>query len=78
MLAYISRIKKRGNKGITNWGRFQGQQIGARGITNRGSLKDLKSVQKDYKFGQGFQIWAEITNRDKRDYKPGQGLQIDA
>ena len=40
--------------GITNRGRFQGLQIGARGITSRGSLRDFKSGQKDYKSGQGF------------------------
>ena len=85
MLAYILEIKKQGNKGITNWGRFQGLQMGARGITNRGSLKDFKSGQKECKSVQGFQIGAkrfqtgaEITNQDKRDYKLGQGLQIGA
>ena len=45
----------------------------------------MKSGQKDYKLGQGFQIGAkrfqigaEITNWGKRDYKPGEGFQIDA
>ena len=77
----IPWVKKRGNKGITNWSRFQGLQIEARGITNRGILGDLKSVRKDYKQGQGFQIWAnrfqtgvETINRSKRDYKPGAGI----
>ena len=47
-------------------------------ITSRGSLRDFKSVQKDYKSGQGiqigasrFQIGAEITNRGKRDFNLG-------
>ena len=60
-------------------------QIGARGITNRGNLRDFKSGQTDYKSGQGFQIGAkrfqietEISNWGKRDYKSGQGLQIGA
>ena len=60
-------------------------QIGARGITNRGSLRDFESGQKYYKQEQGFQtgakrfqIEAQITNRDKRDYKPRQGFQIAA
>ena len=85
MLAHILGITKRGNKGIINWGRFQELQIEARGITNRGSLRDFKSGQKDYKLGQGFQIGAkkfqigaEITNRDKRDYKSRQGFEIGA
>ena len=62
MPAYILGITKRGNKGIAN----------------RGSLKDFKSVQKDWKLEQVFQIGAkrfqigtEITNRGSRDYKPG-------
>ena len=79
MLAYILGITKRGNKGITNQGRFYGLQIGARGITNRG----FKQGQKDYKLGQGFQIGAkrfqigaDITNPGNRHYKSGQGFQI--
>ena len=46
-----------------------GLQIGARRITNRGSLRNFKSGQKDYKSEQGFRIGAkrfqigtEITN----------------
>ena len=91
MLAYILGITKRGNKGITNLSRFYGLQIRARGITNRGSLRDFKSEQKDYKSGRSFklgqrdlksgqrlQIGArEITNRS-RDFNSGQGLQIGA
>ena len=57
-------ITKRSNKVIT---------IRARGIINKGSLKDFKSEQKDYKFGQEFQIGekrfqtgVEITNRDNK------------
>ena len=73
MLAYTLEITKQGNKGIANWGRFQGLQIGAREITNEGSLMDLKSRQKDYKLGQGFQIETKrfqigarkITNRGR-------------
>ena len=63
MLVYTLRITNRGNKRITNRGRFQGLQIESRGITNRSSLRDFKSGQKDYKSGQ-------------RDYKPGLGFQI--
>ena len=76
----IFLVTKRGNKGITNWGRFQGLQIRARGITNRGSLRNCKLGQKDYKSGNGFQIGAkrfqieaEITNRGKKDIKLGAG-----
>ena len=65
-------IIKRGNKGITNRGRFQGLKIGARGIANRDSIRDSKSGQTDYKSGQGFQIGAkrfqigaEIINRGR-------------
>ena len=47
MLAYILGITKRGNKGITKRYRFWGLQIGARGITNKGNLKDFKLGQKD-------------------------------
>ena len=56
MLAYILGITKRGNKGITDLCRFYGLQIRARGITSRGSLRDFKSGQKDYKLGQGFKL----------------------
>ena len=34
MLAYILGIRKRGNNGIANRGRFQALQIGARGLAN--------------------------------------------
>ena len=54
MLAYILGITNRGNKEITNLGRFYGLQIKARGITNRGSLRDFESGRKDYKSEQGF------------------------
>ena len=47
MLAYILGITKRDNKRITNRRRFYGLQIGARAITNRGSLRGFKSVRKD-------------------------------
>ena len=69
MLAYLLGITKRGNKGITNRGRCQGLQIRARKITNRGSLRNFKLREKNYKSGQRFQIGAkrfqvgaEITN----------------
>ena len=72
MLAYLFGITKRGNKGITNRGRFQGLQIRARKITSRGILRDFKLRKKDYKSGQRFQIGAkrlqvgaEITNRSR-------------
>ena len=70
MLAYILGIAKRDNKEIKNQGRFQGLQNGARGITNRGNLRDSKSGQRyfksgrDYKSGQDrLQTGAEITNQ---------------
>ena len=52
-------------------------------MINKGSLRYFKSVQKDYKLRQSFQIgrfhiWAEITNQGKRDYKPGQGFLVKA
>ena len=56
MLAYTLEIAKRGDKGITNWGTFQGLQVGATGITNMGTLRDFRSRQKDYKSGQRFLI----------------------
>ena len=58
MPAYILGITKRGIKGITNRGRFQGLHIGA---------------QRDYKKGElkGFQIGAEISKSGQRDYKLG-------
>ena len=52
MLAYLLGITKRGNKGITNRGRFYGLQIRARKITNRGSFRDFKLREKNYKSGQ--------------------------
>ena len=61
MLAYILGITKRGNKRY----RFWGLQIGARGISNKGNLKDFKLEQKDYKSGQ-------------RDIKSEQQLKIGA
>ena len=81
MLAYILGIKKRGNKGITNRGRFQGLQIGARGITNRRCFKGfqigLKRLQigaQRFQIGQRLQIGAiETTNRG-RDYKSVQNM----
>ena len=60
-------------------GAIRGLQIGAKGITNRSSLRDFKPGQKDYKSGaKRFQIGAKITNWGKRGFKSGQGLQIDA
>ena len=58
MLAYILGITKRGNKGITNRGRFSGLQIEARGITSMGSLRDFKSGQKRLKTRVGISNWA--------------------
>ena len=77
------------NEGITNRGRFQGLQIGATEITNRGQLQEFLGIsnwgQKDYKSGRGFhirakrfQIGTEIANRCKRDLKSGQGIEIGA
>ena len=59
MLAYILGITKRGNKGITDLRRFYGLQIGERGITNKGSLRDFKSGKKVYKLGKGSHIGAK-------------------
>ena len=74
----IFRVTKRGNKGISNWRRFQGLQIGAREITNRGSLNHFKSGQ-EFQIGEKrLKIRSEITNRSKRDFKSWQGLQIGA
>ena len=47
MLTYILEITKRSKKEITNRNRFKGLQIGARGITNRSSLRGFKSGQKN-------------------------------
>ena len=47
-------VTKWGNKEIKNRARFQGLQIRARRITNRGSFWDLKSGQKDYKSWRDF------------------------
>ena len=47
MLTYILEITTRSKKEITNRSRFKGLQIRARGITNRSSLRDFKSGQKD-------------------------------
>ena len=69
--------KSEKNSGLQNRA-IRGLQIGARGIINRGSFRDFKSGQKDYKSGQGFQIGGEITNRGKKDFNSGQGLQIGA
>ena len=70
----MGKTKKWGKNGA-----IRGLQVGARGITNRGSFRDFKLGQKDYKSGrQGFQIREEITKRDKRDFKSGEGLQIEA
>ena len=66
-------------------GAITGLQIGAREITNRGSIRVFKSGIKDCKSGHGFQtgakrlqIGAKITNWGRRDYKSGQRLQIGA
>ena len=63
------RNYKRSNKGIKNRARFQGLQIEAKGITNRGSLKDFKSkqihyksCQRDIKSGKRLQTRTGITN----------------
>ena len=68
MLVYILGITKRGNKGITDLGRFYRLQVRATGITNRRSLKDFKLRKKRLQIGsvvlnQG----KEISNRGKRD-----------
>ena len=67
--------------GITNQGRFQGLQVGARGITYRSSLRDFKLGQKYYNSRQGLEvksleIEAEITYRGKRDYRLGQDYTL--
>ena len=56
MLAYIL--------GITKRGRCYRFQVGAREITNRGSVRDFKSGNRDFKSGQErLQTEAVITNR---------------
>ena len=56
-----------------------GLQIGARGITNRGSFRNSKSGQGfQIEANRRFQIGAEITNRGKRDYKLEQRFEIEA
>ena len=59
MLSYILGITKWGSKGITNRIRFYGLQIGERGITNEGSLRDFKSGKKVCKLGKGSHIGAK-------------------
>ena len=51
------RKSEKKNSGLKN-GAITGLQIGARGITNRNSLRDFKSGQKDDKSGQRLQIGA--------------------
>ena len=70
MLANILGIAKRGNKRITNRARIWGFQIGARGIKNKGRLRDFKSERKSlyrdrvYKSRQEIlQTGVRITNR---------------
>ena len=89
MLKFQCQYGKKHKSGKNFFG-FQNEairwlQIGARGITNKGSFRDFKSGQKDSHSGQGFQIeakrfqiGAEITNQGKRDLKSIQGLQIGA
>ena len=67
MLAYILGITKRGKKGITNRGTFLGLQIGARGIINRGRLRDYKLEQRNFKLRQKLQTGSGITNRCRTD-----------
>ena len=75
MLAYILEITKQGNSSVTNRSKFYGLQIESRGITNRSSIRDFESGQKDNKSGQEFRIGArEITNRG--DVNLEQGLKI--
>ena len=71
MLVDILGTSKRGKKGVTNWGRFQGLQIGARSITNRGSLRISNQSNKITNRGRDFKL-------EQRDFKSGQGLQIGA
>ena len=61
---YQNGKKRRSGKKFLGYenGAIRGSQIGARGITNRGSLRDFKSGQKDFKFWPRLQIGAEITN----------------
>ena len=48
--------------------------MGAKGITNRGSFRDFKLGQKDYKSGQGFQVGARGILKWGRDYKSGHNI----
>ena len=69
MLSYILGITKWGSKGITNRIRFYGLQIGERGITNEGSLRDFKSEKK-------FTNWGRDLILGQRDFKSKLKLQI--
>ena len=84
MLAYILGITKWGSKGITNRIRFYWLQIGERGITNEGSLRDFKSEKKFTNWGRDL-ILGQRDFKSKlklqimsREYMPGKGLQISA
>ena len=72
MLASILAIIKRGNQGFANRGRFYRLQTGAKRITNRASLRELK----DLKSGKILQIWAIRNTKRGRDFISGPGLQI--
>ena len=70
MPAYILGITKRGIKGITNRGRFQGLHIGAQRDYKKGELKGFQIGAKRLQIGE-----REIANWG-RDFKSGKGLQI--
>ena len=60
-------------KQVTNRGRFQGLQIGAREVTNWDSFRDFQLGKK-----KKIQIRSGISIRGKTDFESGQGLQIRA
>ena len=68
MLVDILGTLKRGKKEVTNWGRFQGLQIGTRSITNRGNLRISNQSNKITNRGRDFKLGQKISNRG-RDYK---------
>ena len=63
-------VTKRGNKGITNPGK--------KDFSNRGSFRDFKSGERDFKLRQILKIGVRWISNWDRDYKSGKGLQFGA
>ena len=45
------------------------------GITKRGSFRDFKSGQRDFRLGQRLQTGAREISNHGRDYKSGAGIE---